>query len=176
MHRSSEQPSSTFDWIASMAAAGVFATAQLGDSWDWPGSRWLGVACLALALPLFSLPFLHLSRYGASEPGKGFIHTTRVADRGLYAVVRHPQYLGYCLLVAGVASLSANPVSVTLSVLATIGFVAQAVAEERFLVRRMGDPYVDYMARVPRFDLVRGLWRWWRSRRGARANGSAGSR
>lgn len=167
MHRPPEQPSSTFDWIASMAAVGVFATTQLGDSWDWPGSTWLGVVCLAVALPLFSLPFLHLSRHGASEAGKSFIHTTRVADRGVYAVVRHPQYLGYCLLVAGLASLSANPMSVTLSAVAIAGFAAQAVAEERFLVRRMGDAYVDYMGRVPRFDLLRGLWRWWRRRRNA---------
>lgn len=121
MDRSSEQPSSFFDWIGSLAAVGVFATTELDEPWDWPGSTWVGAACLALALPLFSLPFHHLSRHGASEAGKSFIHTTRVADRGVYALVRHPQYLGYCLLVTGLALLSPNPASVTLSLLAVAG-------------------------------------------------------
>lgn len=164
MDRSSEQPSSTFDWIASMAALGVFATTQLGESWDWPRGTWVGVVCLALALPLFSLPFLHLSRYGASEDGESYIHTTQVADRGVYALVRHPQYLGYSLLVTGLTLLSPNPASLALSLLAIAGFVAQALAEERFLVRRMGAAYAAYRERVPRFDLARGAWRWWKRR------------
>jgi protein-S-isoprenylcysteine O-methyltransferase Ste14 len=90
-----------------------------------------------------------------------------VADRGVYGLVRHPQYLGYSLLVTGLTLLNPNPATVTLSVLAIAGFVIQAVAEERFLVRTMGRAYVDYQERVPSFDLVRGLWRRWRRRRRA---------
>jgi protein-S-isoprenylcysteine O-methyltransferase Ste14 len=165
MDRPRERPSSTVDWLASVAAVGVFATAQLGESWAWPPGRWLGVACLLLALPLFSLPFLHLGRHGASPDGRSYVHTTRVADRGVYALVRHPQYLGYSLLVTGLTLLNPNPGTLTLSLLAVAGFVFQAVAEERFLVQRMGEAYLAYQDRVPRFDLVRGLWRWWQRRK-----------
>lgn len=165
MGRRPGHPTSTCDWLASVAAVGVFATAQLGDSWTWPGGRWLGVACLLLALPLFILPFLHLGRHGGAPDRESYIHTTRVADRGVYALVRHPQYLGYCLLVTGLTLLNPNPGTVALSVLAVAGFVLQAIAEERYLVRRMGEAYVVYRERVPRFDLVRGLWRWWKRRR-----------
>lgn len=169
MEPSSGQPSSIFDWIASAATVAVFATSQLEAWWSWPGVRWVGVACLAASVPLFSLPFLHLSRFGASEAGKSFIYTTRVADRGVYALVRHPQYLGYGLLVTGFVLLSLNPASVILGSAALVGFGVQARIEERFLTTRMGEAYAEYRRRVPAFNLVNGLWRWWRRRRDATA-------
>jgi protein-S-isoprenylcysteine O-methyltransferase Ste14 len=157
-----KQPSSTFDWIASVATVGVFAAGQLGEEPARAALQYLGVACLALALPLFVLPFLHLTRYGAPAPGQSFVHTTRVADRGLYSVVRHPQYLGYSLLVAGFALISPNAGSLTLALVAVVGFVMQAKVEERFLRVRMGSAYAAYAQRVPRFNVVRGMWRRWR--------------
>lgn len=165
MNGPSRQPPSLFDWIAFGSVVAGFAAGGMLDTSSPVWLRSAGVATLAAALPLFILPFAHLGRYGAREPGKSYMDTTRVADRGVYALVRHPQYLGYSLLVVGLALISFHWVTVTLAVLAVAGFGMQARSEERDLLERMGAPYADYVARVPRFNLLLGALRWLKSRR-----------
>jgi protein-S-isoprenylcysteine O-methyltransferase Ste14 len=87
------------------------------------------------------------------------MQTDVVVDRGLYAVVRHPQYLGYILLGCGFALLSQHRVSVLLAVIAAVLFYAQAVAEERACLAEFGEPYARYCRRVPRFSVILGLFR-----------------
>lgn len=125
----------------------------------WPGARWAALALLAASLPLFTLPFVHLGRYGESAPGDAYMQTTRVADRGIYGVVRHPQYLGYMLLAVGFALLSPHPLVLGAAAVAVAAFVAQAALEERALLDRFGPAYAAYRARVPRFNVLAGLWR-----------------
>lgn len=164
MNGSPGQPPSVFGWVATVAVIVTVAAGRLVDTAPPPWVRGVGVAVLAVALPLFTLPFAHLGRYGARAPGMTYMDTTRVADRGVYALVRHPQYLGYSLLVAGLSLISLHWITVSAAVAAFLGFDLQARAEERFLLQRMGEPYATYTARVPRFNVLAGAWRWWRRR------------
>ena len=159
------QPSGVFHWVAVVAVLITLAVGRLVDTSPPPWLRAVGLAALAAALPLFTLPFAHLGRYGVREPGKTYMDTTRVADRGVYALVRHPQYLGYSLLVAGLALISFHWATVSAAAIASVSFDLQARDEERSLLQRMGEPYADYMERVPRFNLLAGAWCWWRRRR-----------
>ena len=165
MNRPSGQPGGFFHWIAFGAVVAGMAAGQLLETSSPGWLRGVGLAALAVSLPLFVLPFAHLGRYGAREPGKSYMDTTRVADRGVYALVRHPQYLGYSLLVVGLALVSLHWVTVALAALAVSGFRLQARGEERDLIQRMGEPYAEYVARVPGFNLLKGVARWMRSRR-----------
>lgn len=143
-----------------MAVAAVILVAAIVlDGRPPAAARWTAVLLLAASVPLFALPFRHLPRHGAAAPGGSYMDTTRVAEGGVYAVVRHPQYLGYALLVAGFALLTWHPVLGCLAALAALGFHAQAREEERFLRSRFGAGYQAYAARVPRFNLVAGIWR-----------------
>ena len=159
------QPRSLFDWIAVGAVVAGLVAGQLLETSSPGWLRGVGLAALAASLPLFILPFAQLGRYGAREPGKSYMDTTRVADRGVYALVRHPQYLGYSLLVVGLALISLHWVTVALAALAVSGFRMQAKSEERDLLQRMGAPYAAYLARVPGFNLPKGVARWLKSRR-----------
>jgi protein-S-isoprenylcysteine O-methyltransferase Ste14 len=74
----------------------------------------------------------------------------RLATQGPYACVRHPQYTGFFLVMFGegvvhwptVFSLAAFPIVVA-------AYVLLARKEEREMVRRFGDDYVQYQERVP---------------------------
>ena len=84
----------------------------------------------------------------------------RLARKGPYAVVRHPQYTGFFLVMFGegvvhwptVFSLVAFPIVV-------IAYLLLARREEREMGRRFGDEYVEYQKRVPMFFPHRGKWR-----------------
>lgn len=143
----------------------VLAVRLWVQPWGWPWARLAGVTLLALALPLFTLPFVHLGRYGGRRAGGSYMDTTRVADKGVYGVVRHPQYLGYILLTWGFALLTPHGATLGLALLGTAGYAAQARVEEAALGALHGDAYRLYAARVPRFNLVAGVWRRFRGRR-----------
>jgi len=82
-----------------------------------------------------------------------------VVDRGLYAITRHPQYLGYMFLGCGFALLSQHWVAVMLVLVETVFFYQQAVKEERYYLAEFGESYAQYCRRVPRFNIVLGMMR-----------------
>jgi protein-S-isoprenylcysteine O-methyltransferase Ste14 len=82
-------------------------------------------------------------------------HSGLVTD-GLYARVRHPQYLGLFMIIT--ALLLQWPTLITL-LMAPVLFLAYrrvAAREERVLTERFGQQYVEYRAWVPAF-----VPRWW---------------
>ncbi len=128
---------------------------------------WLDVAgtlALLVSIPFVFLPFRQLARYGAAPRGSRYMDTTRVADRGLYGLVRHPQYLGYALLLGGFACKSAHPVILAVAAGSILAFRWQALSEERVLAERFGAAWESYAGRVPRFNLLLGLVRRLRER------------
>ena len=82
-----------------------------------------------------------------------------MVERGPYAIVRHPQYLGYILLVLGIVLLSQHPLTVLLGVIAVGSLYVYTVLEERHCERRIGADYRAYLRRVPRFNFLLGLVR-----------------
>ena len=107
------QPPSGFHLLAGIA---FVLTIVAGEAWptvDILGLRITGVVLLLASIGFWIPPFMHLSRHGAPEAGKGFTHTTRVVRAGLYGIVRHPQYLGYCLLTIGFVLTGFNTLSVS---------------------------------------------------------------
>jgi protein-S-isoprenylcysteine O-methyltransferase Ste14 len=87
------------------------------------------------------------------------MQTQAVVDRGLYAITRHPQYLGYMLLVAGFALLLQHWLSTILALMSIVFFYRQAMHEERYCLAKFGVWYEQYIMRVPRFNLVAGIVR-----------------
>ena len=111
------------------------------------------------AILLMFLPIMTLRKHGDAEPGGSYMESTRVVERGPFAIVRHPQYLGYILLCGTFALTSQHWLIIALAMLATFCFSMHAVREERLLVAKFGKEYLAYMARVPRFNIVRGVLR-----------------
>jgi len=155
------EPSSSpaLDWAA-VAAVAVLLVAQF--LLPRGTTRWLsacGAGALLLAPVFIFPPFVTLARRGGVPPGRPYYETTRVVERGVFAIVRHPQYLGYILLAAGFALLSQHPVTWVLAAIAITCLALYAAQEERECTRRLGQRYADYRRRVPRFNFVLGLAR-----------------
>lgn len=78
-------------------------------------------------LLVFSVVIIFLAggefRKKAGAPkGKSIVHTTVVVDSGIYAVVRHPQYLGFILFVFALVLMSQNWLSVFSGIMGSILF------------------------------------------------------
>lgn len=157
--RSKARPSAFADVVAGVLSIVLFVVNIVVDVAEPIWVTITGLMCLGLAVPFAVLPFFHLSEYGKPKSGDAFFATTRVADEGIYSLVRHPQYLGYMLLVVGFAGIDPHPVALGLMVAAVAFFYMQCVSEERFCHEVFGENYGRYAKRVPRINVLLGLYR-----------------
>jgi len=79
----------------------------------------------------------------------------RLVDQGVYAVIRHPLYLGLVFLYVGLPLLAGARLSWIATVLGLIGIVIRILAEERWLVANLPG-YSEYMRRTKR--LIPAVW------------------
>jgi protein-S-isoprenylcysteine O-methyltransferase Ste14 len=76
----------------------------------------------------------------------------RIVDSSIYGVLRHPLYAGALRVVIGLALLNGNGNSlVFLFFLPILLFGWLRLVEEKELIERFGQSYVDYRKRVPAF-------------------------
>jgi protein-S-isoprenylcysteine O-methyltransferase Ste14 len=110
--------------------------------------RWLGVVLFAAGGALRIWPVFVLghrfSGLVAIQPG----HT--LVTGGVYAVIRHPSYLGLLVNSLGWGLAFRSGVGVLLTALLIIPLLARIRAEERLLRSQFGDEYDTYCARTSR--------------------------
>jgi protein-S-isoprenylcysteine O-methyltransferase Ste14 len=109
------------------------------------------VAHLAVSI-LFLVPAVYLGIAGVMELGLRVSETHRpvaVVDTGVYAHVRHPQYLGGFLAHIGVSVLLSARDSLLLSPVILILLYVVCRKEETELVNEFGEDYAEYKERVP---------------------------
>ena len=110
--------------------------------------RWLG-----LGLVVGGIAF---SMWSAQTLGRHFdveveVHEGHaVVDRGPFAIVRHPVYLGFAVHLIGACLATGNGLLIAGTLLGAFpAFYVRAAAEERLLRAQLGPAYDAYARRVP---------------------------
>jgi len=121
-------------------------------------------------LLMFSVVIIWLAggefrKKGGAPKGESIVHTSVLVDSGVYAVVRHPQYLGFILFVLALVLMSQHWLSVISGALGSALFYKDILREEQMSIEKFGDAYKRYMERVPRMNLLIGILRYLRQRR-----------
>lgn len=121
-------------------------------------------------LLVFSVVIIFLAggefrKKGGAPKGKSIVHTTALVDSGVYAVIRHPQYLGFMLFVLSLVLMSQHWLGVISGVLGSALFYKDVLREEQMIVEKFGDDYRRYMERVPRLNFLIGILRLLRRRK-----------
>jgi protein-S-isoprenylcysteine O-methyltransferase Ste14 len=153
------RPPQILDWFAVAAFGSLILSSQVCERGSSRLLRCVGVVCLVLAPAFFIPPFILLKKHGQTDRGRPFFDTNIPVDRGLYAVVRHPQYLGYILVTVGFVLLSQHVATALLGAIAIVFFYLHTLKEEGFCMHHLGRGYEDYCRRVPRFNVVKGIMR-----------------
>jgi|UPI00047ECC60 protein-S-isoprenylcysteine O-methyltransferase Ste14 len=133
-------------------------------TWQWLASMltragWLGFSAATVAVLvvgiLFALSAALLRTWAAAYLSSGVVydsemHGAQIVADGPYRHMRNPLYLGTFLHTFALALLTMP--SGALFMLVTIGLVELRLigAEEVFLREKLGEPYREYCARVPR--------------------------
>lgn len=120
----------------------------------------IGWVIWSIGMVLVMAPIIIFPWRGGVARGKSFVNTTRLVDSGIYALVRHPQYLGG-ILALFIANMLFYPhwIFIVLGIPGIVITYLSSFKEERDLIERFGRDYADYMQRVPRMNLVLGIIR-----------------
>ncbi len=137
------------DWL--LAFGGTFGGVLLrpgGAHPQWGVSMGLGVQLLGLLMCLVA--FLSLGRsFGFAAADRGLV------TRGPYAVIRHPIYASYLLVLSGYVLQSISVWNALVVLLVTGCNVGRALVEDRLLAT--SEQYEAYRSQV-RWRLLPGVW------------------
>jgi len=75
----------------------------------------------------------------------------RLATTGPYGAIRHPQYVGFLLIMAGFLLQWPTLLTLLMFPILTLAYTRLAISEEREVRAEFGVAYEEYSARTPRF-------------------------
>lgn len=138
-------------WIAWSVAQGSVLERAVGP-WAVTAMTLVGVALLVAGqlVRIASIGFVP-RRTSGRNTAEGQVAES-LNTTGLYSLTRNPLYLGNCMMYLGIAAYSRDPVLVVVMAL-VLGLYYERIilAEERYLSRRFGRAYADWVAQVPPF-------------------------
>jgi len=103
--------------------------------------NWIGAFLIILGLSLLVI--------GLTQIAIAKMKHTGLVEKGLYAWVRHPQYLGICLWIFGDALYGLRPMDFVVWLTLVFLYFLLAESEERSLQRQFGKDYLEYKKEVP---------------------------
>ena len=121
--------------------------------------RYIGGGILVVGIILIILPRFVFRSKGKPEKGRDWTEATIVVDTGIYAVVRHPLYLGWLLMYVALILLSQHWLTAIIGIpgIACVYLISRQ--EDLRLIEKFGDDYKHYMQKVPRMNLLAGIIR-----------------
>jgi hypothetical protein len=114
----SKEPQWTASWTATGLTIGQIILVIVLGGGEIAWLRYVGFAPWALAAVFGRLPIYQFKRRGGVARGDSYVKTTMLVDTGLYAVVRHPQFVAWPLMNAAVALVCQHPVVIVMGAVA----------------------------------------------------------
>jgi len=124
-----------------------------------PVLKHIGWITLAVSAVFGWLPILVFRKKGGVPKGKSYIQTTVLVDSGIYAVVRHPQYLAGVLINLALMLITQHWLIAMIGVVAMVLNYFIALKADQELIEKFDYDYKRYMQKVPRMNFLVGLIR-----------------
>jgi protein-S-isoprenylcysteine O-methyltransferase Ste14 len=119
--------------------------------------QWLGWGIWVFSAIFGIAPIYILRRHGAVAHGKSYVETTQLVQSSLYAIVRHPQYLGGMLFALALIFLAQQWVVLLLGITSIILIYIEIQSADQACIEKFGQTYRSYMQRVPQINFLLGI-------------------
>ncbi len=134
------------------------------EVWKQWHISWLRILGFALYAPSAILVFgsiiqLHHKGQAGQENALSEHGTTVVVTSGVYRLVQHPMWLGMIIWSIALSAISQSVIGIAMGVVAANLFRMAAIKEREFNIKRFGEPYREYIKKVPMWNIFRGLRR-----------------
>ncbi len=110
----------------------------------FPFSNIVGLIVFVLAMSIHMK--CHLVHKQADQESEKI---DKLVTIGFFSRIRHPMYSSLILVILGMTLAAGVAIMLIPALILSVLTVLTALKEEKFLVRKFGNQYVDYMSRVP---------------------------
>ena len=141
---------------------GISYGTVFGPSLGFRSLLYVGWLISVIGLPFWFSTAIYFPKKGKPQEGKRFVYTTALVDSGLYAIVRHPQFLGCIMLMSASILVSQHWLSAIVGIPISMWLYREIPKEEKGLIVRFGDEYKRYIKRVPKINFILGIIRFQR--------------
>lgn len=118
---------------------------------------WLGWGFMVLFIVIVSLPKAAFKKYGETEKGTSYFYTTKLVDKGIFAIIRHPYWLCWIILSISLTLLSQHIIMITLTLITVPIIYLETFSLDKGLIEIFGEDYRRYKKKVPRMNLILGI-------------------
>jgi protein-S-isoprenylcysteine O-methyltransferase Ste14 len=127
----------------------IFGASRIGRIYHWNTFFLIGsiLTIVGLVIRISAIMTLkHQFTYTVTE-----IEDHKLIENGLYKSIRHPGYLGQLVIFLGISTSLSNWLSIVFMILPVlIGYIYRITVEEKFMIKQMGQKYLDYRKRTKR--------------------------
>lgn len=119
--------------------------------------KYIGWGFWALSGIFGILPIIIFKIKGGVKKGESYVNTSKLVTSGLYALVRHPQYLAFMFLSSSITLITQSWISLILTIIIIAMTYLWGWWADKSLLEKFGEDYKEYKEQVPRFNLVLGI-------------------
>ncbi|NHJ03346.1 MAG: isoprenylcysteine carboxylmethyltransferase family protein [Candidatus Heimdallarchaeota archaeon] len=149
----------TITWLCIVTQ--IILTFVLWDNfYDLDFLVYIGYVFWGLGAIFGVIPIIQFKMQGGVKKGESYIKTTKVVSTGLYAIVRHPQYLAGIIISIALAFISQYWIVDVLVIPTIICTYIDTFNEDKRIIMKFGEEYKEYMRKVPRLEPISGTLRW----------------
>lgn len=125
----------------------IMASTKFGRIYHWNTFFIIGTFLVIIGLIIRIKSILTLKQQFTYTVTK--IENHELIETGLYRKIRHPGYLGQLIIFLGISTCLSNWLSVLLMIIPVLlGYLNRIKVEEKFMVKQMGQKYIDYQTRT----------------------------
>lgn len=106
------------------------------------------------------LPIFEFRRKGNIKQGKSYVHTTKLVDTGLYAIIRHPQFTTWMIWAVAGMLLFQHWIVIILGLLIIPLTYIDLQRADKQLLKKFGTQYERYMKTVPKANFILGIYQY----------------
>jgi protein-S-isoprenylcysteine O-methyltransferase Ste14 len=125
----------------------IIASTRIGRIYHWNTFFIIGSVLVLIGLIIRVTSILTLKKQFTYTVTR--IENHELIETGLYKIIRHPGYLGQLIIFFGISACLSNWLSILLMIIPVLfGYLNRINIEEKFLVKQMGQKYLDYQKRT----------------------------
>ncbi len=142
--------------IAHIAYIGLYGMLIISTIIHYNSADLAGLVYAGWITLVFGIIFLLCS---SKSRKKGHAEGIGLVESGMYAFVRHPEFLGHILIISALVIISQHRISLIVGAILIVLLCLAMIEEEKRNIEKFGNAYRDYMKRVPRINLIAGIIR-----------------
>jgi protein-S-isoprenylcysteine O-methyltransferase Ste14 len=122
---------------------------RIGRIYYWNTFFTIGMVLFVIGLMIRIHSILTLKQFFTYSIAK--VENHRIIETGLYKFLRHPGYLGQLIIFLGISTSISNWLSISAMLIpVTLGYLYRIKVEERFMLEKLGEDYLNYQERTKR--------------------------